>query len=90
MTVRKEQIVAAFPDYTVTMQPRPDGSQLLTLERDGEQIKRIIPSPQLSAPVRVEWLISALRRDLAKNAGMLPPAHTLQSQHPRSLPQYVA
>ncbi len=72
MSVCLKTIAAAFPDFAVNAQQRPDGGQLIVLERDGVQVKRAIPSPQLSAPVRTEWVISAIRRDLEAGATISP------------------
>ncbi|WP_263146244.1 DUF3509 domain-containing protein [Pseudomonas sp. RIT-PI-AD] len=72
MTVCLKTISAAFPDHVVTAQQRADGGQLIILEKDGVQVKRSIPSPQLSAPVRTEWVISAIRRDIEGAAAVSP------------------
>ncbi|WP_282341719.1 MULTISPECIES: DUF3509 domain-containing protein [Pseudomonas] len=80
MTISLQPIISAFPDYTVTATQRPDGSQLLSLEKDGVQVTRVIPSPQLSAPVRVEWLLSAIRRDITQAGGVVAEIAAMQSQ----------
>lgn len=72
MSVCLKTIAAAFPDHAVTAQQRADGGQVIVLEKDGVQVKRSIPSPQLSAPVRTEWVISAIRRDLEAGAAVSP------------------
>ncbi|PAU58416.1 hypothetical protein BZL41_18035 [Pseudomonas sp. PIC25] len=86
-----ERVAAAFPDFKLATQPRPDGYYLLVLQRqDGKELKRAVPSTQFSAPERVDWLISAIRRDLAQEAGLPPPSvTTLQSQSRSCLPTYL-
>ena len=88
MTISLQPIIAALPDYAVSATQRPDGSQLLSLEKDGIQVTRVIPSPQLSAPVRLEWLLSAIRRDIAQAGGVVAEIAAMQprrqavAQHP--------
>jgi hypothetical protein len=87
MSISLQPIIAAFPGYAVSATERPDGSQLLVLEKDAVQVTRIIPSPQLSAPVRMEWLLSAIRRDLAQ-AGVAAEIAATQQPRQRALAQH--
>jgi len=65
MDISLPALRAAFPEHEVSLSARADGSTLVQLEKDGLQAQRLVPSPQLSAPVSMQWLISALRRELA-------------------------
>ncbi|WIN05427.1 MULTISPECIES: DUF3509 domain-containing protein [Pseudomonas] len=89
MTFIQEKFASVFSDYTVTTQPRPDGGVLLSLRtQDGKQIRRSVSYAQLHTAVQLEWVISAIRRDLAAQASELPAISMLQSQHRFDLPTY--
>ncbi|MGV8841742.1 MAG: DUF3509 domain-containing protein [Pseudomonas sp.] len=80
---------AAFADFDVTTQIRPDGSLLLTLNSDERVIiRRAIDVGQFNTPLQLEWQVGAIRRDLALGAGRSPVIATLQSQSRTSLPTY--
>lgn len=89
MNFIQEKFASVFPEYQVTAQARPDGAMLLTLRStEGQVVRRSISYAQLNAPVQLEWLISALRRDLAGEASQLPNIAMLQSQNRFALPTY--
>ncbi|MET1079952.1 MAG: DUF3509 domain-containing protein [Pseudomonas sp.] len=81
---------AAFPDFDIATQIRPDGGLLLTLHA-GDRIiaKRSLPFGQFNSPLQLEWQISAIRRDLALDAAMAPAVVALQS-HSRGTVRYAA
>lgn len=89
MSLDIQEIIEAFPEYSITSQKRPDGSYLLAMSRDGVQIKRVLPSLLMSAPLRTEWVISAIRRDINQDAGLTPSVGGLQSQSRAALPTYA-
>ena len=89
MTFIQEKFASVFSDYEVTTQPRPDGGLLLTLRNgDGKHVRRSVSYAQLHTPVQLEWVISAIRRDLAAQASELPAISMLQSQNRFDLPTY--
>ncbi|GFM66871.1 DUF3509 domain-containing protein [Pseudomonas cichorii] len=89
MSFIQEKFASVFSSYTVTTQPRPDGGVLLSLrDNEGKQIRRSISYAQLHTPVQLEWVISAIRRDLAAQASELPAITMLQSQQRFDLPTY--
>lgn len=91
MSFIQEKFASVFSDFEVITQPRPDGGMLLCLRgRDGRQVRRSVSYTQLNTPVQLEWVISALRRDLADQASELPAISMLQSQHRFDLPTYHA
>ncbi|QEY62789.1 DUF3509 domain-containing protein [Metapseudomonas lalkuanensis] len=60
----------AFPQHQVTVQPRPDGSLLLTLQgRDGKPVCKAIDSEAFYSDERVRQVIHELQRDLKLEAG---------------------
>lgn len=85
-----EIFTAAFPEFDVDTLPRPDGSLLLILQRDGHPVlRRALSYGQLHCRLQLEWLIGAVRRDLAMEAGKAPSITALQSQSRLRLPRYV-
>lgn len=89
MSFIQEKFASVFSNYSVTTQPRPDGGVLLSLrDSEGKQIRRSISYAQLHTPVQLEWVIGAIRRDLAAQASELPAMSMLQSQHRFDLPTY--
>lgn len=89
MTFIQEKFASVFSDYNVNTQARPDGGVLLTLrDQEGKVTRRCISYAQLHTPVQLEWVISAIRRDLAAQASELPAISMLQSQHRFDLPTY--
>ncbi|MBM7061830.1 DUF3509 domain-containing protein [Pseudomonas sp. UL073] len=89
MPLNIQEIIAAFPEFDTTCEKRPDGSHLLVLRKDGAQIKRVLPSLLMSAPLRTEWVVSAIRRDIQQDAGVTPLVAGLQSQSHGALPSYA-
>lgn len=84
-----KSLTAAFPEFDVVTDKRPDGGVLLTLRNDGQDILRRAISPgQAASSVHLEWVISSIRRDLALEAGMSPAIAHLQSQSRTALPTY--
>lgn len=75
---------AAFPDFDVATQVRPDGGVLLILGSGDRMIaRRAMAQGQFNTPAQLEWQISAIRRDLALEAGLSPRIAALQGQaHP--------
>lgn len=89
MTFIQEKFASVFSDYNVNTQARPDGGVLLTLrDHEGKVTRRCVSYAQLHTPVQLEWVISAIRRDLAAQASELPAISMLQSQHRFDLPTY--
>ncbi|MCO8160632.1 DUF3509 domain-containing protein [Pseudomonas sp. 21LCFQ010] len=89
MTFIQEKFASVFSDYNVSTQARPDGGVLLTLrDQEGKVTRRCVSYAQLHTPVHLEWVISAIRRDLAAQASELPAISMLQSQHRFDLPTY--
>jgi len=89
MTFIQEKFSSVFSEFEVTTQPRPDGGVLLSLRNsEGKQTRRSVSYAQLNTPVQLEWVISAIRRDLAAQASELPAISMLQSQHRFDLPTY--
>jgi hypothetical protein len=72
MTAAIQQISAAFPDYLVSANRRPDDSYLLVLAKENVQIKRVVAGKSLGSETGTEQLIHALQRDLALESGQLP------------------
>lgn len=89
MNLALTTLTAAFPEFDVTTETRPGGGLLLTLFSDDVKIlQRAIPFGQCNSSVQLEWIISAIRRDLALEAGMPPVIANLQSQSRVRLPSY--
>ena len=89
MSLIQEKFTSLFSNHKVTVKPRPDGGVLLTLcDSDGKQTQRCISYAQLHTAEQLTWVISAIRRDLAGNACVLPTISMLQSQHRFALPTY--
>lgn len=60
----------AFPQHQVTVQPRPDGSLLLTLVgEDGEVLRKAIDRKALYSEEHVRQVIHELLRDMKLDAG---------------------
>lgn len=89
MNLALTTLTAAFPEFEVLTQTRPGGGLLLTLMSDEVKVlQRAIPFGQCTSSVQLEWIISAIRRDLALEAGMSPVIANLQSQSRVRLPTY--
>jgi len=89
MIVAEKILAAAFPEFEVVTNPRPDGGLLLTLRNDDRDIiRRALSKGQTQTNVQLEWVISSVRRDLALEAGMSPAIARLQSQSRTGLPTY--
>ncbi|HLD64584.1 MAG TPA: DUF3509 domain-containing protein [Pseudomonas sp.] len=82
------QFSSAFPDFAVTLQPRPDGGAVVSLQADSMALRRALTSQQCSSDKERTWVIEALRRDLALNTGSAPDIRKLQSQNRFALPTY--
>ncbi|GAB3383822.1 DUF3509 domain-containing protein [Azotobacter armeniacus] len=87
----EETLIAAFPECDVLIEPRPDGSLLLTLQQ-GERLvmRRALSLSQVQNRVHLDWLISSVQRDLAIEAGKAPMLARLQSQSRVRLPTYAS
>ncbi|WP_028239165.1 DUF3509 domain-containing protein [Stutzerimonas azotifigens] len=89
MTAAQHTLTAAFPEFEVVTEPRPDGGLLLTLRNaDRVILKRAISRGQTQTAVQLEWVICSIRRDLALEAGMSPSIVHLQSHSRAGLPTY--
>ncbi|WP_120994811.1 DUF3509 domain-containing protein [Stutzerimonas urumqiensis] len=89
MNLAQRTLIAAFSEFDVVTEPRPDGGLLLTLRNDDRVIlKRAISRGQTQTAVQLDWVISSIRRDLALEAGMSPSIAHLQSQSRIGLPTY--
>ncbi len=89
MIAAEKVLSAAFPEFEVLTQPRPDGGLLLTLRNDDRDIiKRALSKGQTQTNIQLEWVISSIRRDLALEAGISPAIARLQSQSRTGLPTY--
>jgi hypothetical protein len=90
MQLAIDTLTAAFPEFDVHTQTRPGGGLLLTLMSGDQRIlQRAVPFNQCNSTLQLEWLISAIRRDLALEAGMSPVIANLQSQSRVKLPTYA-
>ncbi|GAB3461588.1 DUF3509 domain-containing protein [Azotobacter salinestris] len=86
----EETLIAAFPEYDVLLEQRPDGSLLFTLQQDEHPVMRRALSPtQMQNSLQLDWLIGAIQRDLAIEAGKAPMVARLQSQSRLRLPTYA-
>jgi hypothetical protein len=84
-----QQIAAAFPDFQMTAQPRPDGGYLVILRRqDDTEVRRVVTIGQLATDTQTEWLINAMRRDMALQFGEVPPVESLRMLRQSGLPTY--
>lgn len=84
-----QQIAAAFADFQMTAQPRPDGGYLLILRRqDATEVRRVVTASQLATSAGTQWLINALRRDMALQFGEVPPVDALRMLRQSGLPTY--
>jgi len=89
MTAAQQFLTAAFPEFEVLTEPRPDGGLLLTLRNDDRTlVKRALSKGQTQTRIQLEWVVSSVRRDLALEAGMSPSIAHLQSQSRTALPTY--
>lgn len=85
----EETLIAAFPEFDVLVEPRPDGSLLLTLQQEERLVmRRALSLGQVQSEMHLEWLISSIQRDLAIEAGRAPMIAKLQSQSRIRLPTY--
>jgi hypothetical protein len=89
MSMALDTLSAAFPNYDVITDTRPGGGLRLTLKSGEETVlQRAIPATQCTSKMHLEWVISAIRRDLALEAGVPPSIVNLQSQSRVRLPTY--
>ncbi|MCW8162152.1 DUF3509 domain-containing protein [Stutzerimonas stutzeri] len=89
MTAAQQFLTAAFPEFEVLTEPRPDGGLLLNLRNDDRTlVKRALSKGQTQTRIQLEWVVSSVRRDLALEAGMSPSIAHLQSQSRTALPTY--
>lgn len=91
MSLAYRVLSSAFPEMKVRVTSRPDGGQLITLEDlSGMEINRAISYAQSESKTQLEWLVSAIKRDLALSAGQTPNVGRLQSQSRYELPRYFS
>ena len=88
MTAAQQFLTAAFPEFEVLTEPRPDGGLLLTLRRRPHAGKARAVERPTQTRIQLEWVVSSVRRDLALEAGMSPSIAHLQSQSRTALPTY--
>ena len=91
MSLAHQLLSAAFPDMKVRTTSRPDGGLLITLEDvSGMEVNRAISHAQSRSQTQLEWLVSAIKRDMALNEGKTPTVGRLQSQSRYELPRYFS
>ena len=78
----------AFPSFAVSTQMRPNGGVLVILQQGDKELRRAIPADHVQSKIHLEWVVSAIRRDLALEAGVAPVIADLQSQSRVRLPTY--
>ena len=88
MKLALESFTSAFPLFSVQVAMRPGGGLLVTLKDTERELQRAIPSEHKHSTLHLEWIISAIRRDLALEAGQAPNIDNLQSQSRVRLPVY--
>lgn len=88
MNLALESFTCAFPQFSVHISTRPGGGLLVTLKDAARELQRAIPADQIQSALHLEWIISAIRRDLALEAGVPPSIDNLQSQSRVRLPAY--
>jgi len=70
MQIAIKEFIDAFPGYTVSITPRPDGKLLLTLDKDDHPtLRKAIDSDAVFCQKRVRGLIRELIRDIKLAAG---------------------
>lgn len=70
MQIAINEFFDAFPGYTVSIKPRPDGKLLLSLDRkDRPTLRKAIDSDAVFCQQRVRCLIRELTRDIKLAAG---------------------
>lgn len=89
MQLAIEMLSNAFNEFEVQVDKRPGGGLLVSLcSADQPVLQRVLPAEQCHSAMHLEWLISAIRRDLAIEAGQAPKIANLQSQSRMRLPTY--
>lgn len=90
MTYQIEKLLSAFSEFQTSTQSRPDGGLLFKLrDKNGRNVVRALSYHQLQSSLQVEWVIGAIRRDLAMQVAELPAIASLQSQHRFDMPAYI-
>lgn len=85
-----DKLLSAFSEFQISTQSRPDGGLLLKLQdKTGRSVARTLSYHQLRSSLQIEWVIAAIRRDLAMQPGDLPAITSLQSQHRFDMPTYI-
>lgn len=84
-------ISAAFPFFKVSTAVRPGGGLLLTMKgEDGTKIIRAIPFDGYQTAEKVQWVVAAIKRDLALKAGVTPKEEHLHYRTREPLPTYLS
>lgn len=90
MQLAIKEFFEAFPQHTVAMKPRPDGSLLLSLVgQSGKPLCKAIKSEEILNPERMRNLIRELHRELKIEAGLLRWRGDDAAWVERDLPTYV-
>lgn len=90
MQLAIKEFFEAFPQHTVAMKPRPDGSLLLSLTgQNGKPLCKAIKSEEILNPERMRNLIRELHRELKIEAGLLRWRGDEAAWVERDLPTYV-
>ncbi|MES2817957.1 MAG: DUF3509 domain-containing protein [Pseudomonadota bacterium] len=82
------EFAAAFPQFSVAIESRPDGGAVVSLKDESLLLRRALTSQQCICGKERAWVVEALRRDLALNTGSAPDIKKLQSQNRFALPTY--
>lgn len=89
MQLAIEMLSNAFKEFQIQVDKRPGGGLLVSLcQAEQPVLQRVLPVEQCQSALHLEWLISAIRRDLAIEAGRAPQIANLQSQSRMRLPTY--
>lgn len=90
MQLAIKEFFDAFPQHTVAIKPRPDGSLLLSLVgQNGEPLCKAIKSEELLSQARMHTLIRELHREIKIEAGLLRWRGDEAAWVERELPTYV-
>jgi len=90
MTHQIEKLLSAFTEFQISTQSRPDGGLLFKLrDRSGRSVSRALSYHQMQSSLQIEWVIGAIKRDLATQPGEMPAIASLQSQHRFDMPTYI-
>jgi hypothetical protein len=90
MQLAIKEFFAAFPQHTVAIKPRPDGSLLLSLaSENGKPLLKAIKSEDILSPLKMQTLIRELHREIKIEAGLLRWRGDDAGWVERDLPTYV-